>query len=574
MIRVLIVDDEIYAVKGLLSGVRWQAVGVDAVFEAYHAAMARDVLSREPVDIMICDIEMPEASGLELMEWVAERGLPIETVVLTCHSEFQYAQKAMQLGGCDYLLKPVVYSDLEDVLRKTIRKVEEKRRLSEEGELYRKYAELWHSRKPLLVELFWEDVLERKVAPNRDAISAAIAASELTAEGLERVRLVLVSLEQWEKPLSERDEELMEFALRKAAEELLLESRPGTVVRDRRGNTVVILELGGGRGEADGTNGEKDDLAGEEAKKGKEKVEEKVEEEIRQACARYIEACNRYFYCKLSCYVGDAVPVEGAAASYLSLLNLEYRNVGRSNEVIGMDAAFEFAGDSSSGSPAPAASDSMLELADLIESGDKDGAVALVEERLAGQDPAGLSVETLTGYYHGLLQAIYYVLHRKGFPAAMLYEGRDWPDARTVAKSVVRYRQWASQAIVAADALLRAHRSASPVVQKVKAIVAERLGEELTREELAAAVYLNPAYLSRLFRKETGMVLTDYILQEKMRKASDLLAGTDRSISEIADSLGYGNFSYFARLFRKVYGATPHDYRKSLRRTNGREGAL
>lgn len=568
MIRVLIVDDEIYAVKGLLSGVRWEAVGVDAVFEAYHAAMAQDVLSREPVDILICDIEMPEASGLELMEWVAERGLPIETVVLTCHSEFQYAQKALQLGGCDYLLKPVVYSDLEDVLRKTIRKVEEKRRLSEEGELYRKYAELWRSRKPLLVERFWEDVLERKIAPNRDAISAAISASELQAHGLERVRLVLVSLEQWEKPLSERDEELMEFALRKAAEELLLESRPGSVIRDRRGNTVVILELGGGRGEADGANGEEGDPTGEGAAKEEEEVE------IRQACARYIEACNRYFYCKLSCYVGDAVPIEGAAASYLSLLNLEYRNVGRTNEVIGMDAAFAFAGDSSSGSPAPAASDSMLELADLIESGDKDGAVALVEERLAGRDAAGLSVETLTGYYHGLLQAIYYVLHRKGFTAARLYEGRDWPDARTVAKSVVRYRQWASQAIEAADALLREHRSASPVVQKVKAIVAERLGEELTREELAAAVYLNPAYLSRLFRKETGMVLTDYILQEKMRKASDLLAGTDRSISEIADSLGYGNFSYFARLFRKVYGATPHDYRKSLRRTNGREGAL
>lgn len=79
---------------------------------------------------------------------------------------------------------------------------------------------------------------------------------------------------------------------------------------------------------------------------------------------------------------------------------------------------------------------------------------------------------------------------------------------------------------------------------------------------------LNPAYLSRLFRKETGMVLTDYILQEKMRRASELLVLSDSSISEIADSLGYGNFSYFARLFRKVYGVTPHEYRKSLRRTS------
>ena len=137
------------------------------------------------------------------------------------------------------------------------------------------------------------------------------------------------------------------------------------------------------------------------------------------------------------------------------------------------------------------------------------------------------------------------------------------------ARSVVRFRQWAQEALDAAERLLTAHRSSSPVVQKVKAIVEQRLGEELSREELASAVYLNPAYLSRLFRKETGMVLTDYILQEKMRRASDLLATTDLSVSEIGSRLGYGNFSYFARLFRKVHGATPQDYRKSLRRDNG-----
>ncbi|CDN45355.1 hypothetical protein BN871_HG_00010, partial [Paenibacillus sp. P22] len=97
--KALIVDDEIYAVKGLMAGVSWQEAGIDEVYEAYHADMAKEMLRKHDIDIMICDIEMPEQSGLELMEWVKEEGMRLETVVLTCHSEFRYAQKALQLGG-------------------------------------------------------------------------------------------------------------------------------------------------------------------------------------------------------------------------------------------------------------------------------------------------------------------------------------------------------------------------------------------------------------------------------------------------------------------------------------------
>ncbi|MBB6634435.1 response regulator transcription factor [Cohnella thailandensis] len=528
MTRVLIVDDEIYAVKGLVSGVRWDSIGVEGVFEAYHAAMAKEVLRREEIDIMICDIEMPEASGLELMEWAAEQCLPIETIVLTCHSEFAYAQKALQLGGNDYLLKPVIYSDLERVLEKTIRKVREKRKASELGDLYLQYAELWNSRKPLLIERFWEDLLERRFRPDRESIDAALAGCDISYKDIERIRLVLISLEQWEKPLTEREEEIMEYALRKAAEELLPILPSGHVFRDRRGHTIAVVPVGD------------DERLG-----------------LSALCKSYIEACRRYFYGRVSCYVGEPVAIEEAIRSYLSLQNAEYRNVSRMNAVIELgeeplDAEFP-----SSSQP------SMLELADLLEQGKRAELMAALEEKL-GQE--ALSVEALTAMYHSLLQVVYYALHRKGFSAALLYENESWLDAKQAAKSVGRFRSWAEKVVEAADRLLSAQASSSPVVQKVKAIVAERLNEELTREELAAGVFLNPAYLSRLFRKETGMALTEYILQEKMRRASDLLATTERSVSEIAGELGYGNFSYFARQFRKVYGETPHDYRKLLKR--------
>lgn len=535
MIRALIVDDEIYAVKGLRSGVRWDVVGIGEVYEAYHAPMAQDVLNEREIDIVICDIEMPEISGLDLMEWIKDRGLDPETIVLTCHSEFAYAKRAMHLGGFEYLLKPVVYAELEQVLATAVANVNEKRRISQTDEQYGRMVELWNSRKPLLVERFWQDLLEGRIPPSERAIAQSLAAYDMEADDVSCVGLVLISAEKWEKELSDRDEHIMEFALRKAAEEVLLAGDlPGDVIQDHRGNLLVVLH------------------------EGRTNVEPAL---IAARCEAYLDACRRYFYCQVSCYIGEAAPIADVIGSYMALLDGEYRNVNESNRVI--VCGREPGGDL----PVPAAmTDSMLNLAELIEHGrTKEFEVELEAwtERLAG-GPA--SVETLTAAYHALLQVIYYAMHRKGLQAHLLYENRACPGIETATRSTAQFKAWVRCVADAAGALFAKPAAISPVVQKVFRYIADHLNEDLTREQLAMVAFVNPAYLSRLFRKETGMVLTDYILQEKMRKAADLLQSTDRSISEIADGLHYGNFSYFARLFRKVHGVTPQDYRKSVRK--------
>ncbi len=536
MIRALIVDDEIYAVKGLLSGVRWDSIGIDEVHEAYHAPMAQQVLSEQPIDIIICDIEMPETSGLDLMEWIREQGMDPETIVLTCHSEFDYAKRAMHLGGFDYLLKPVVYAELEQVLATAIGKVHEKRRISETDEQYNRIVELWNSRKPLLVERFWQDVFEGRIPPKAQAIEQSLAAYDMRMDEASRISLILISVEKWEKPLGNRDEQIMEFALRKAAEEVLLaDGVRGDVVQDHRGNMLVVMY----RGETD--------------------IEQA---RIVGRCEEYLRAGGDYFFCQLSCYVGEPVAIAEALSSYLSLLDAEYRNVSRTNAVI-------VCGASTTEPSLPVAApmtDSMLELAELIENGRKAELDSRLETSMAKLADSRPTVETLTASYHAFLQAIYFAMHRKGLQAHLLYEGRSCPNMESATKSIAQFGVWVRCVADAASALFAKPVMTSAVVQKVTSYISDHLEEELTREQLASVAFVNPAYLSRLFRKETGMVLTDYILQEKMRRAADLLSATDQSISEVADGLGYGNFSYFARLFRKVHGVTPHDYRKSYRK--------
>lgn len=78
--------------------------------------------------------------------------------------------------------------------------------------------------------------------------------------------------------------------------------------------------------------------------------------------------------------------------------------------------------------------------------------------------------------------------------------------------------------------------------------------------ELADLVHLSPTYLSKLFKKETGTTITNYISNSKIETAKNMLSYSEYSISEIALILAYPSQSYFTEIFRKATGTTPRKY--------------
>lgn len=102
MYSVLLVDDEIHAIRGLHAGVSWHELRIESVYTAQSMKQAQQVLKESPVDIMVCDIEMPQGSGLDLVEWVKEQYPHIETIFLACHSDFDYARQALRLNSFEY----------------------------------------------------------------------------------------------------------------------------------------------------------------------------------------------------------------------------------------------------------------------------------------------------------------------------------------------------------------------------------------------------------------------------------------------------------------------------------------
>lgn len=102
-------------------------------------------------------------------------------------------------------------------------------------------------------------------------------------------------------------------------------------------------------------------------------------------------------------------------------------------------------------------------------------------------------------------------------------------------------------------------------VQRAMDYVRKNIDKDLSRGQIAEAIYLNPEYLSRLFKKETGGSLNDYIVAEKLRAAQSLLADTNIPVSLVASKVGYSNFSYFSQVFKKHTGLSPLEYRSEHR---------
>lgn len=122
--KLLVLDDEKIAVDFMVEGVDWASCGITQVFTAYDTVEAKEILKKERVDLLLCDIEMPGMNGLEFLQWMRENGYDMPCIFLTCHAKFEYAQTALRLGSFDYLLKPVPYKQIEEKIRTLVEKVE------------------------------------------------------------------------------------------------------------------------------------------------------------------------------------------------------------------------------------------------------------------------------------------------------------------------------------------------------------------------------------------------------------------------------------------------------------------
>ena len=99
-------------------------------------------------------------------------------------------------------------------------------------------------------------------------------------------------------------------------------------------------------------------------------------------------------------------------------------------------------------------------------------------------------------------------------------------------------------------------------MREVAAYLCEHSREQITLSEVAAHFAVSPSHLSRVFHRETGFGLREYLVHYRIRQACDLLLNSDLSVTQIADQCGFSDSNYFGDAFKKATGLSPRDYRK------------
>ena len=514
-ISILIVDDDKLLVEKLEKTVDWERLNIATVFTAYNIRQARSLMEEYPVHILLCDIDMPQGNGLELLEWVRAKELDIECMFLSSYANFAYAQMAVRLTARDYLLKPISNMDLERVLERIVGIVQKKQK-----------AEDIQIRSPRMK--MWENLLLRRVPEDiciREAVENKICRKE------ERFSLVLVRiLESAHLETEKKDIAIFDFVIRNITSEFF---RGGVQAEGLLEAVAHISDLEWMlvlRAESD------------------------VKEQVQGVTVHLKKGIDR----QIGIYLGSPTAFSEIGRSRARLENMEQHAVLDEDEVLYEDS-WEFAEKRYTAPPWDVWEKEMLQ-ADGIQH-IREKLLQYIEEQ---RQQGGWHKNSLSSFLRELVQILYKYLNDRKYSYAQIFDASEFASYEKMAKaSVAGLREFIRYLF---DKLERnnGETNQEDVVCHIRDFIEQHLGENITRATLAQEVFLSEGYLSKIFLKETGISLPNYIAERRMEKAREYLENSSLPVSRIATEVGYNNFSYFSKTFREIIGCTPNEYRMRI----------
>lgn len=522
--NLLIVDDEFYSVDGIARQIERADLGFAQVFRAYSLVQAQECLLANPVQVMITDIEMPKGSGLELVAWVREAALDVVCVFLTSFANFEYANKAIRLQSFDYLLKPVEESQLLQCMQRAIDRAQQ---IAAEGER-RLAAQRWGTAQTRLMEQFVADLAQGIIPAQHEAIRKELAQRNLPASFADAILSPVLLRYHTRHEDSAWDRGLYEFALKNILTEIFSEDADAPVIA-RIGDASCVITASG----------------------------DWPHETLLARCQQAVEVLVHLLPGRFCFYAHMPCPISGLGSATVEMLAAAQNRLDIKNRVEDL-AAEQARGHSTLLIPAQRWGELLLERKTTSLRQEADALL----DTLLSSDTAGR--HDLTRFFHDFMQLIYSALDKSGTSAHRLFDDR-MPETplEKACDSVAHMRAWVAQVLENYQACMSMVGQSASAVEDVCAYIQAHLEEDLTRDRLAAAVYLSPDYLSHVFREKKGTSLTSYIMQQRIRQARTLLLSSGDSIRDIALRCGFANISYFAKQFKRATGKTPQEYRKA-----------
>ncbi|WP_159888413.1 response regulator [Paenibacillus puerhi] len=505
MLKIAIVDDEERIRLGLSKVIMKASADYEIVGSFANGMDALQNLTHLEVDVVITDIQMPALNGLELIEQLQHIKPALAFVVISGYSEFEYARQALRFGVSEYLLKPVnkqeLYSALER-LHEAVRTVQ-RRQQNERTEALKKLLDIHYSAEEA------EAALRSLPLDFLNEFATVLAVkSELPMDRK--------NIEAWEN--EEHACSFLQVLMFSEYEACIVYTHGLMTEQERHASSQElaeslmrrlsgVLSAGIGLAVADGLK-------------------------LREAYQEALRACDYAIY---SPYRTQTIGYKEvpAAAEPMTMSKLEKR---------------------------------IKPYLDLLE-------VTKIRDELqaAFAEIAQLKLEKKR-VIEACSKWISFIHHEvpEFKEAAAVNYGPDFAIEASLNRHLRLHDIQNHLNRIVSEALTIAKDmrggTGNRVIEKIKRIIAEEYRHDIELPRLADQVYLTPSYLSKFFKAETGQTLTDYLINIRIEKAKELIKHhAEMKSYEVGEMVGYPDPAYFNKLFKRIVGLTPKEYKDTIR---------
>lgn len=532
MYKVIIVEDEIPIRNIIVKIIDWNQLGFELVYQADNGQMALAYLQSNPVDLVITDISMPFMDGLDLCKNISEYWPDTTIIILSGHSEFNYAQKAISLGVSNYISKPVTKASFSQTLNEIKSEMDEKMTARKNLDFLRKQ---YHQNKDLLKNKFFNNLImgynqnnlydQKSIIEENFAASAYIVASLILEDDKEELEGF------WGK-----DRPLLEFAVLNLVSELFNEIEQDIVFLGPGNQICFILKL-------------KDNNDSEYSS-------------IIQVLERSCRLVEELFSVKATIGVSDVcLSYSDLSFAYSEAVTaLEYRVLEGSDRVI-LKSNME----GKSTYTVTKLGEQLTRLEYSIKVGDHSGTKKIITYIFSVINYERIDIN---GFRTFLMQIVITIL--KAYNDIETKEKKDILDYKIFSQlfeindfeEIKGYLLNLCNEFSNKISMIRDDEDLNHVNEAIAYIKDNYQDPLLSLESLCKVLYLSSGHFSRLFKKSTGVTFIDYLTKVRIDQAKYLLANTSQKMYEISLNIGYEDPNYFSYNFKKNTGMTPSEWRK------------
>ncbi|PZT52850.1 response regulator [Paenibacillus silvae] len=526
-IRAIIVDDEINARQMVPIIVDWLSIGYEFVGEASNGSEALDLIETLKPDVVFTDINMPFMDGLELSRLIKEKHPLIKIVVITAYPEFDYAKKSLDMGVQHFILKPLQPQEVRKVATELHAKIQEE-------------LDRWNEVQQLRQQLK-ENAAQLKEKFLNDLLSGIWEPGQLDnrfhyffPDQVKNLFTVMVIEPQHLEEDGEEQRILHCLRCKRFIDYALVEYKGIEVFFDNSQRIILLDRL------------------------GKHKLPEVGE--ILAISLREKLACRAF--------IGI-----GSTSKTFTQIKDSYKEAleaVRYGKLKGGSAVYFFNDEIHFGERSwKLKTHEIEETVFFVKAGITDKAIECVDKLFRElEESSSLSVERARLVSAQFVSTLANSLTEMGFAKEGERSFDLSPYMRIFEMDSLHLMKQTLQEFTTyvVSQLIRArNKKTNHTIQEVKKFIQQELhNQEMSLSYVSGKFHLNSSYFSRIFKQDTGISFTDYLLKCRMERAVKLLNETDWKAYQIAESVGIKDPFYFSNCFKKVMGVSVQEYKKSI----------